>query len=101
MLSRQLFDDESSTYTYLLADEKSHEAVLIDPVLEQVNRDLEIVNDLGLTLVHVLGSRPRVIDVRETSEYTGGLGHIPGAESVPLATLEAVSLSHIRSEIRS
>lgn len=54
MLFRQLFDHESSTYTYLLADEKTREAALIDPVIEQVNRDLEIVNDLGLTLAHVL-----------------------------------------------
>jgi len=54
MLFRQLFDHESSTYTYLLADEATHEAALIDPVLEQAERDLEIVNEFGLTLVHVL-----------------------------------------------
>jgi len=54
MLFRQLFDHESSTYTYLLADEDTHEALLIDPVLEQVDRDLGIVSQLGLTLVTVL-----------------------------------------------
>jgi glyoxylase-like metal-dependent hydrolase (beta-lactamase superfamily II)/rhodanese-related sulfurtransferase len=51
MLIRQLFDAESSTYTYLLADEQSREAVLIDPVLEQVDRDLSQIADLGLKLV--------------------------------------------------
>ena len=54
MIFRQLFDAESSTYTYLLADVQSREAALIDPVLEQTERDLEIVSQLGLTLVRVL-----------------------------------------------
>ena len=54
MIFRQLFDHESSTYTYLLADADTREAALIDPVLEQADRDLEIVSQLGLTLVHVL-----------------------------------------------
>lgn len=50
MLFRQLFDAETSTYTYLLADSDTREAVLIDPVHEQVDRDLEIVEQLALTL---------------------------------------------------
>lgn len=44
MLFRQLFDKESSTYTYLIADEVTKEASLVDPVLEELERDLEIVN---------------------------------------------------------
>ncbi len=47
---RQLFDPESSTYTYLLADDATHEAVLIDPVLEQAGRDLALVREHGLKL---------------------------------------------------
>lgn len=54
MLFRQLFDPESSTYTYLVADPVFGEAALIDPVLEQVDRDLTLVKELGLTLTHVL-----------------------------------------------
>ena len=54
MIFRQLFDKESSTYTYLVADDVTKEAALIDPVLEQIERDLEIVGELGLTLVRVL-----------------------------------------------
>jgi glyoxylase-like metal-dependent hydrolase (beta-lactamase superfamily II)/rhodanese-related sulfurtransferase len=54
MIFRQLFDPESSTYTYLLADEETREAVLIDPVIEQVERDLELIRDLGLRLTHAL-----------------------------------------------
>ncbi|QSQ11793.1 MBL fold metallo-hydrolase [Myxococcus landrumensis] len=54
MLFRQLFDAESSTYTYLLADMATREAVLIDPVLEQVERDVRLVQELGLKLKVVL-----------------------------------------------
>ena len=50
MFFRQLFDRETCTYTYLLADPQSREAVLIDPVLEQADRDEEIIKQLGLTL---------------------------------------------------
>ncbi|KAI8470278.1 MAG: ETHE1 protein, mitochondrial precursor [Monoraphidium minutum] len=53
VIFRQLFDTTSSTYTYLLADPATADAVLIDPVLEQVERDLEIVDQLGLNLVEV------------------------------------------------
>ena len=54
MLFRQLFDKDSSTYTYLIADEVTKEAALVDAVLEQVERDLEIVRELGFKLVQVL-----------------------------------------------
>ncbi|MET0387740.1 MAG: MBL fold metallo-hydrolase [Polyangiales bacterium] len=54
MLFRQLFDQDSSTYTYLLADEASREAVLIDPVIEQFDRDRTLIEELQLRLVYVL-----------------------------------------------
>ncbi|HET9933009.1 MAG TPA: MBL fold metallo-hydrolase [Polyangiaceae bacterium] len=54
MLFRQLFDPVSSTFTYLLADEGTRAALLIDPVREQVERDLELIRDLGLRLEMVL-----------------------------------------------
>ncbi|KAK5921975.1 hypothetical protein CgunFtcFv8_019286 [Champsocephalus gunnari] len=50
LLFRQLFELESSTYTYLLADTETKEAVLIDPVLETINRDLKLIHELGLNL---------------------------------------------------
>ena len=50
MIFRQLYDAPSSTYTYLLADEYSHEAILIDPVFEQAQRDLALLHELGLHL---------------------------------------------------
>jgi len=54
MLFRQLFDSVSSTYTYLLADDTSCEAVLIDPVFEQFERDRALVRELGLILRYTL-----------------------------------------------
>jgi sulfur dioxygenase len=50
MLFRQLFDQETGTYTYLIADPTAKEAVLVDPVLEQVERDLKLLRELDLTL---------------------------------------------------
>jgi len=50
MIFRQLFDAQSSTYTYLLADPASREAVLIDPVFEQARRDQALIDELGLKL---------------------------------------------------
>jgi len=52
MILRQLYDDASSTYTYLLADHR--EAVLIDSVFEQHTRDAALIRELGLTLVATL-----------------------------------------------
>lgn len=54
MIVRQLFDQTSSTYTYLLADEPSREAVLIDSVFEQHARDAALIHELGLTLRYTL-----------------------------------------------
>ena len=54
MLFRQFFDQVSSTYTYLLADEHTREAVLVDPVFEQHARDAALLRELGLTLVCTL-----------------------------------------------
>jgi glyoxylase-like metal-dependent hydrolase (beta-lactamase superfamily II) len=51
MIFRQLFDPQSSTYSYLLGDPRSREAVLIDPVFEQARRDAALIDELGLKLV--------------------------------------------------
>lgn len=54
LIFRQLFDPPSSTYTYLLGDSASREAVLIDPVFEQVRRDAALIEELGLKLTTTL-----------------------------------------------
>jgi sulfur dioxygenase len=54
MIFRQLFEPESSTYTYLLACAETGEAVLIDPVIETIDRDLGALQQLGLRLAYTL-----------------------------------------------
>ncbi|HEY3496303.1 MAG TPA: rhodanese-like domain-containing protein [Polyangiaceae bacterium] len=54
MLFRQLFDPGSSTYTYLIADEQTRDAVLIDCVFEQHARDAALIRELGLELRYAL-----------------------------------------------
>jgi len=54
MIFRQLFDSQSSTYTYLLADSATLEALLIDPVFEHARRDAALVEELGLKLACTL-----------------------------------------------
>ncbi|HEV2189826.1 MAG TPA: MBL fold metallo-hydrolase, partial [Stellaceae bacterium] len=54
LIFRQLFDPQSSTYTYLLGDSASGQAVLIDPVFEQVRRDAALIDELGLKLTATL-----------------------------------------------
>lgn len=54
ILFRQLYDNVSSTYTYLLADVESCEAVIIDPVFELHRRDLALIKELGLNLKYSL-----------------------------------------------
>ena len=51
---RQLFDPQSSTYTYLLGCSLTGEAVLIDPVFEQVQRDAALISELDLKLTLTL-----------------------------------------------
>ncbi len=74
MIFRQLFDHESSTYTYLVADEKTRRAVLVDPVLENVERDLALVSELDLELAYVLDTHVHADHVTAASvlrERTG------------------------------
>ena len=50
LLFRQLFDRASCTFTYLLCDPTSRDGILIDPVLELVDRDLQVCRELGVKL---------------------------------------------------
>ncbi|MBE9057047.1 MBL fold metallo-hydrolase [Sphaerospermopsis sp. LEGE 08334] len=80
MLFRQLFDKESSTYTYLIANETTKAAVLVDPVLEQVERDLKLIEELGLTLHYCLETHIHADHITGTGklrELTGCLGVVP------------------------
>ncbi|CAD5957636.1 Persulfide dioxygenase ETHE1, mitochondrial [Planktothrix tepida] len=80
MLFRQLFDPETSTYTYLIADETTQEAILVDPVLEQVERDITLLEQLGLTLRYCLETHVHADHITGTGklrERTGCSGIVP------------------------
>lgn len=80
MLFRQLFDKESSTYTYLIADPETKTAILVDPVLEQVERDLQILRQLGLTLRYCIETHIHTDHITGTDQLrslTGCLAILP------------------------
>ncbi|AFZ57899.1 MBL fold metallo-hydrolase [Anabaena cylindrica FACHB-243] len=88
MLFRQLFDNESSTYTYLIADETTAAAILVDPVLEQVERDLQLIEELGLTLRYCLETHIHADHITGTGklrQLTGCLGIVPANAPVTCA----------------
>ena len=67
MLFRQLFDATSGTYTYLLASRRGGEALIIDPVLEKVDRYLQLIRELDLKLV-------KAVDTHLHADHITGLG---------------------------
>ena len=88
MLFRQLFDQESSTYTYLLAARPGGEALLIDPVLEQADAYLQLIDELGLKLVIAADTHTHADHVtalgrlREVTACTTMMGERTQAECV-------------------
>src|SRR5205809_2825322 len=67
MLFRQLFDSVSGTYTYLLASRRGGEALIIDPVIEKVDRYLQLIRELDLKLV-------KAVDTHLHADHITGLG---------------------------
>ncbi len=67
MIFRQLFDSESCTYTYLIARRQGGEAVIIDPVLEKLERYLTLLHELDLRLV-------KAIDTHLHADHLSALG---------------------------
>src|ERR1700740_2910340 len=67
MIFRQLFDLASGTYSYLMASRRGGEALIIDPVLEKVDRYLQLVKELDLKLV-------KAVDTHIHADHITGLG---------------------------
>jgi glyoxylase-like metal-dependent hydrolase (beta-lactamase superfamily II)/rhodanese-related sulfurtransferase len=109
MYPRQLFDQASSTYTYLLADPVTREAVLIDCVFEQHARDAALVRELGLKLVtvidthchadHVTGAwlMKQALGCRVALSGVYGAAHV----DVPLAHGDVLRFGQSQLEVRA
>src|SRR5205814_4547205 len=67
MIFRQLFDSVSGTYSYVLASRRGGEALIIDPVIEKVDRYLQLVKELDLRLV-------KAVDTHLHADHITGLG---------------------------
>ncbi|WP_321821559.1 MULTISPECIES: MBL fold metallo-hydrolase [unclassified Burkholderia] len=72
MLFRQFFDSASSTFTYVLASRQGGEALIIDPVKEQINQYLKFLRELNLCLVHA-------IDTHTHADHVTALGDLRDA----------------------
>src|SRR6201982_1993860 len=67
MIFRQLFDSVSGTYTYLLASRPGGEALIVDPVIEKVERYLQLIRELDVRLV-------KAVDTHLHADHITGLG---------------------------
>ena len=69
MIFNQLFDNKSSTYTYIIASDKGREALIIDPVIEHTNEYIKVLENLELKLV-------KVIDTHIHADHITGLNEL-------------------------
>jgi glyoxylase-like metal-dependent hydrolase (beta-lactamase superfamily II) len=94
MIFRQLYEQQSSTYTYLLASRKGGEAVLIDPVDEFADMYVTLIEQLGLRLVYALDTHTHADHItalgslRERTDCTTVMGDRTRAECVDLRLAE-------------
>ncbi|MFB6261254.1 MAG: MBL fold metallo-hydrolase, partial [Thiohalorhabdaceae bacterium] len=86
MIFRQLFEEISSTYTYLLGDEETGRALLVDPVLPTWQRDLAVINELGLTLTYTVETHihaDHITSAKMLKQETGSRIAGPAMDGLP------------------
>jgi glyoxylase-like metal-dependent hydrolase (beta-lactamase superfamily II) len=106
MIFRQLFDAESSTYTYLIGDPARRQAALIDPVREQIDRDVALIGELGLQLAYVLDTHVHADHVTAAAGLRDRTGArtVAGVRSAPCADVhvahgDVVHLSTVQIQV--
>ena len=103
---KQMFDAESSTYTYLIVDEASKEAVLIDPVNTHLNQYLKLLKELGCTLKYSLETHVHADHVtasgllRNVTQAQTGVNGACGAEAASLQLQDGDELIFGRQKIK-
>ncbi|CAJ1331369.1 unnamed protein product, partial [Effrenium voratum] len=106
---RQLFDETSSTLTYLLTCTETSEAILIDPVLEQKTRDLKLLEELGLKLKYVVNTHCHADHITSGSvirqsmpEVKTMISKASGASAdVHIAHGDVIECGRLRLEVRA
>ena len=90
MIFRQVFDNKSSTYTYLIASAKGREAVIIDPVIENVETYISILNELELKLLKVIDTHIHADHItgasklKQTTNCSTIMGELTPADAVDI-----------------
>jgi glyoxylase-like metal-dependent hydrolase (beta-lactamase superfamily II) len=90
MIFKQLFEPDSSTCTYLLACEQTGRSVLIDPVIDTVERDLDVLKQLGLELSYTLETHihaDHITGANKLRHYTGCKVAVPAMDALPCADI--------------
>lgn len=89
---KQLFDRVSCTYSYLLADTESKEAILVDPVIDLAERDAKIIDNLGLKLKYSINTHMHADHITGTGVLKKLL---PGSQSVISTASQALADKHV------
>ena len=79
MIFKQLFDKNSSTYTYLVSSGKGREALIIDPVIENVGEYINLLKELDLKLVKVIDTHIHCLLYTSPSPRDGLLSRMPSS----------------------
>lgn len=96
MIFRQLYEPESSTYTYLVGCRETGQALLLDPVLETIDRDLMVLQELGLELAYTLETHihaDHVTSACRLRSITGCKVAYPELDGLPCADVSVSEIS--------
>jgi len=90
---KQMFDRDSCTYTYLLIDPKTHEGVIIDAVKEQLERDLQYIEELGVELLYC-------IETHVHADHITSAGSIRQKTGAQIAYSQSAAIKSIDVELK-
>ena len=107
MIFKQVFDKKTSTYTYLIASSKGREALIIDPVLDNINEYISLLNELNLKLVKVIDTHIHADHItgasklKEQTNCTTIMGEQTPADTLDLKVKDEEIIKLDQIEIRA